>query len=224
MSRNIGICVLGVSTWALAAATVHAQYSRVTPLVEAIRKAEPSVVGIYYEGVKTVRGTGFIIDKEGLIVTNHHVVGNATKVVVKLHDGTALPGDVVLNREDDDLAFVQVRSDKPLHATPPKKENDLLLGETVIAIGHPLGYTDTVSSGIVSSLNREIDLPSGVTLKRLLQTNATINPGNSGGPLLNINGELIGINCAVRADAQGIAFAIQSGTVIQVMKNGKIAK
>jgi serine protease Do len=224
MLRSITACVLGVTVWALATTIAQAQYSRITPLVEAVRKAEPSVVGIYLARDKPVRGTGFIIDKSGLIVTNHHVVGGATKVVVALHDGTKVDGEVVLDQADHDLAFIRVQVDKELRATPPRKEQDLILGETVIAIGHPLGYTDTVSSGIVSSLNRDIDLPTGVTLKKLLQTNASINPGNSGGPLLNINGELIGITCAVREDAQGIAFAIQSVTVIQVMTAGKIKK
>jgi serine protease Do len=216
MLRHISVCLLVMSAWALAT-TANAQYSRVTPLVEAIRKAQPSVVGIFYARDKPVRGTGFIIDKSGLIVTNHHVVGSATKVVVGLHDGTKVDGVVVLDEPDYDLAFIRIKTDKELRATPPRKEQDLILGETVIAIGHPLGYTDTVSAGIVSSLSRDIDLPTGVTLKKLLQTNASINPGNSGGPLLNINGDLIGITCAVREDAQGIAFAIQSATVIQVL-------
>jgi len=112
-----------------------------------------------------------------------------------------------------------------LPATPLKKDSDIILGETVIAIGHPYGYTDTVSAGIVSSLDREIDLPTGGKLQKLIQTNAAINPGNSGGPLLNINGELIGINSAIRQDAQGIAFSIHCMTVNEVLddirKNAK---
>jgi S1-C subfamily serine protease len=224
MLRSMTVCIVAVSLWVTAPTPACAQYSRITPLVEAVKKAEPSVVGIYKSGEKTVSGTGMIISKEGLIVTNHHVVGKATKVDVVLHDGTRVPGDIVLNREDNDLAFVLIKCDKALKCSPPRKEADIILGETVIAIGHPLGYTDTVSSGIVSSLNREIELPTGVKLVKLLQTNATINPGNSGGPLLNINGEFIGVNCAVRGDAQGIAFAIRATTVIEVMSLGKLAK
>jgi serine protease Do len=224
MLRFIKICFLSISSAALAAPTASAQYSRITPMVEAIRKAEPSVVGIFLVGGEKVRGTGFVIDKRGLIVTNHHVVGKASEVVVRLHDGTKLNGKVVLDRPNFDLAFVEVHTDKPLSAIPPKADGDVLRGETVIAIGHPLGYTDTVSAGIVSSLNREIEMPSGVTLKKLIQTNADINPGNSGGPLLNINGELIGINSAVRSDAQGIAFAIHSLTVIENLNDLKKSK
>jgi serine protease Do len=224
MLRVMTVGVVCVSLWASATTAARAQYSRITPLVEAVKKAEPCVVGIFYPQGKTVRGTGIIIDKNGLIVTNHHVVGSATDVVVSMHDGTKVPGKVVLDSPDNDLAFVKIPADKVQNAIPPRKESDTILGETVIAIGHPLGYTETVSSGIVSSLNRNIDLPNGVTLKKLLQTNASINPGNSGGPLLNINGELIGINCAVREDAQGIAFAIHSVTVIQVMTKGNLGK
>jgi len=185
-------------------------------MVEAIRKAEPCVVGIFLPAGKTVSGTGVIIDKRGLIVTNHHVVGKSKSVVVRLRDGTKIDGEVILDRPEFDLAFVKVRADKDLPAVPTKQDSDIILGETVIAIGHPYGYTDTVSAGIVSSLDREIDLPTGGKLKKLIQTNAAINPGNSGGPLLNINGELIGINSAIRQDAQGIAFAIHCLTVNEV--------
>src|SRR5262249_30089143 len=88
---------------------------------------------------------------------------------------------------------------------------------TVVAVGHPYGYTDTVTPGIVSALGREIQMPSGVTLKELIQTNASLNPGNSGGPLLNVNGELIGINVALREGAQGIAFALNADVVQKVL-------
>jgi serine protease Do len=192
-------------------------YSRVTPLVEAIRKVEPSVIGIMGPKGDKVKGTGIIIDKRGVIVTNHHVVGKAKEVIVLLRDGTKVKGQVVVDRPELDLAFVTVSVKNDLPAIPPMKTGDVLLGESVIAIGHPLGYTNTVSAGIVSSLGREIELPSGSTLTNLIQTNAAINPGNSGGPLLNINGELIGINCAVRADAQGIAFSIHCLTVLKAL-------
>ncbi len=93
-----------------------------------------------------------------------------------------------------------------------------MVGETVIAIGHPFGYVNTVSTGIISALDREITMPAGDALTGLIQTNASINPGNSGGPLLNINGELIGINVALRDGAQGIAFAINAGTVTGMLQ------
>ena len=105
--------------------------------------------------------------------------------------------------------------------------SDLMVGEEVIAIGHPYGYTNTVSTGIVSALNREVSMQSGGVLTDLIQTTASINPGNSGGPLMNINGELIGINSAMRSDAQGIAFALNADMVQQVLSQhlsaGKMA-
>jgi serine protease Do len=224
MKRNIAACVLAGLVWTAATLPAHAQYSRITPLVEAIKKAEPCVVGVYPSKDKKAVGTGIIVDKDGLIITNAHVVGKESVVLVTLHDGSELNGTVLVSRPDVDLAFVQIKSNKELKAVAPRKESDLLLGETVIAIGHPYGYTDTVSCGIISALNREIKMPNGVIMKKLIQTNADINPGNSGGPLLNINGELIGINCAVRQDAQGIAFAIHSLTVIDTLKELKTSK
>ena len=220
MSRNLCVCVLALSAPILWAPDARAQISRITPMVETIRKARPSVVGVFLPNAEKVNGTGAIIDKRGLIVTNHHVVGKHETVVIRLHDGTKLPGDVILNRPDRDLAFIRIKTDKelvPITVKEGKKEDDIILGETVIAIGHPLGYTDTISAGIISSLDREIVEPTGAKLTRLLQTTAAINPGNSGGPLININGEMIGVNVAVRSDAQGIAFSIHCGTVWDVM-------
>jgi serine protease Do len=211
------VCIGAVAFSAFTVSSASAQYSRITPMVEAIRKSEPTVVGIFLPNGKTVNGTGVIIDKRGLIVTNHHVVDKAKSVTVRFRDGAKVDGQVVLDRPEFDLAFIRVRMDKDLPVAPLKKDSDILLGETVIAIGHPYGYTDTVSAGIVSSLDREIALPTGGKLTKLIQTNAAINPGNSGGPLLNINGELIGINSAIRQDAQGIAFAIHCLTVGEVL-------
>jgi serine protease Do len=218
MFRSLAVGCLAVSAFALFATPADAQdETRFTPMVKAIQKAEPSVVGIFFVGADKVNGTGIIIDKRGIIVTNSHVVGKAQKVVVRLHDGPKVDGDVILVRKDCDLAFVRVNVRKDLPAVPPKEDNKLLRGETVIAIGHPYGYEDTVSAGIVSALGRVIEVPDGGKLTNLIQTNADINPGNSGGPLLNINGELIGINVAVREGANGIAFSIHGDTVIRVI-------
>src|SRR5207237_7199463 len=135
-------------------------------------------------------------------------VGSGGRVWVGLHDGNDYPAQVVTADEHHDLAILHVQADHRLPALPLGPGSDLLVGETVIAVGHPFGYTNTVSTGIVSALGREITMPTGDTLVNLIQTNASINPGNSGGPLLNINGELIGINVALREGVQGIAFAI----------------
>lgn len=214
------LVILGVAGGVFSSVGVESacgQFSRVTPIVQAVKKAEPCVVGVYLPKGESVNGTGVIIDSRGLVVTNHHVVGKSQRVRVRLNDGSFLDGLVVLDDPAVDLAFVRIYPDKALPALELKKTDDILLGETTIAIGHPYGYTDTITTGIVSSLDRQIDLPTGVKLRKLIQTSAAINPGNSGGPLLNINGELIGINSAVRQDAQGIAFAIHSLTAIDAM-------
>jgi serine protease Do len=217
MYRCLFVFVLTLSASVLPTTTASAQYARITPMVQTIRKAKPSVVGIFFPGAEKVNGTGAIIDKRGLIVTNHHVVGKLQEVVVRLDDGTKLKGEVILNRPDRDLAFIRITTDKELVPVKLKEDNDILLGETVIAIGHPLGYTDTISAGIISSFDREIEEPTGAKLKKLIQTTAAINPGNSGGPLFNIDGEMIGVNTAVRSDAQGIAFSIHCLSVWDVM-------
>ena len=108
---------------------------------------------------------------------------------------------------------MRIRTEQELSVLPLAPVDDLMVGETVIAVGHPFGYTHTVSTGIVSALGRDITMPTGDALTGLIQTNASINPGNSGGPLLNINGEFIGVNVALREGAQNIAFAINAGTV-----------
>jgi serine protease Do len=116
-----------------------------------------------------------------------------------------------------DLAVLKLTSKQTLQALPLGPEGDVMVGEDVIAIGHPFGYQYTVSTGIVSAVDRTIDMPGGETLKGLFQTNAAINPGNSGGPLLNINGEVIGINTAIREGTQNMAFAMNADVVQQVL-------
>src|SRR5207249_3047024 len=146
-----------------------------------------------------------------------HVIGPNKTVTVRLHDGSTLQAQVVFTDTALDLGVVQVETSKKLKELRPATVSDLMVGETVIAVGHPFGYTNTVSTGIISALDREIRMPTGDVLTGLIQTDASINPGNSGGPLLNINGELIGINVALRDGAQGIAFAINAGTVEQML-------
>jgi serine protease Do len=217
MFRFLPAFVLALSAALLSTATASAQYSRITPMVKMIAAAKPSVVGVFFPQAEKVNGTGAIIDKRGIIVTNHHVVGKLKEVVIRLDDGTKIKGEVILDRPDRDLAFIRVTTEHELPPVKLKDNADIQLGETVIAIGHPLGYTDTISAGIISSLNREIEEPTGAKLTKLLQTTAAINPGNSGGPLFNIDGEMIGVNTAVRTDAQGIAFSIHCLTVWDVI-------
>jgi serine protease Do len=191
--------------------------------VRAVQKVKPSVVAVKVKQrigggrTKDAVGTGLIVDERGYLVTNCHVVAGNARVTVRLVDGTSIPGDVIYSSAATDLAIVRVRTERKLVAQPLAPAADLEEGEDVIAVGHPLGYSYTVSKGIVSALNREIEMPTGYTLTGLIQTDAAINPGNSGGPLLNINGEVVGINVAYNQEAQGIAFAISSETVRRVL-------
>ncbi len=115
-----------------------------------------------------------------------------------------------------DLALIKIEPSRPLPVMPFGTSSDLMLGESVIAIGNAYGYENTVTTGIVSALKRDVTLNKEISYKALIQTDASINPGNSGGPLLNINGELVGVNVAIRAGAQGIAFAIPVDTMLKV--------
>lgn len=197
--------------------TLQAQYSRRTPIVQAIEKTKNSIVSINTPpsryGSQKSAGTGVIIDERGYIVTNRHVVGSNNQVTVRLWDGTELKAWVQFADADADLAILRVQHKEKLQALTLAPTSDLMQGETVLALGHPYGYERSVSVGIISALERQITMPTGETLRGLIQTNAAINPGNSGGPLLNINGELIGIVVALREGAQGIAFAINAATV-----------
>ena len=200
--------------------TQSTPYPRRNPIVDAVQKTKEAIVTIKAARPNASRdtvGTGVIIDERGYIVTNRHVIGASRNVRIRLHNGTELAAELVWGEAAQDLAVLRVRPEGRLQALELAPVADLMVGETVIAIGHPFGFTDTVSTGIVSALDREITMPSGATLTGLIQTSAGINPGNSGGPLLNINGELIGINVALRDGAQGIAFAINADTVKQVL-------
>jgi serine protease Do len=212
--------------WALTAGgagnEAKAQHSRRSPVVEAVQKTRASIVTIRvvrrgYSSRNDITGTGVIIDERGFVVTNRHVIGASANVVVRLADGTDLPATVLLRDANCDLAVLRVGAEHKLPALALAPVSDLMVGETVIAVGHPFGYVNSVSTGIISALGREITMPTGEVLTGLIQTDASINPGNSGGPLLNVNGELIGINVALREGAQGIAFAINAGTVKRML-------
>ncbi|MBE9012493.1 trypsin-like peptidase domain-containing protein, partial [Pseudanabaenaceae cyanobacterium LEGE 13415] len=154
------------------------------------------------------QGSGFLIDKSGVILTNSHVVNGADKVTVTLKDGRVFEGKVRGFDEVTDLAVVKIDG-KDLPVAPLADSDQVNVGDWAIAVGNPLGLDNTVTLGIISTLHRS-SAQVGLNDKRLdfLQTDAAINPGNSGGPLLNDRGEVIGINTAIRADAMGIGFAI----------------
>lgn len=157
-------------------------------------------------------GSGFIIDPNGVIVTNAHVVSGADTVTVTLKDGRKFKGKVRGIDEPSDLAIVKIDG-KNLPVAPLGNSSNVQVGDWAIAVGNPLGLDNTITLGIVSTLNRS-SAQVGIPDKRLdfIQTDAAINPGNSGGPLLNDRGEVIGINTAIRPDAQGIGFAIPIDT------------
>jgi serine protease Do len=141
------------------------------------------------------------------VLTNSHVVEKATTINVALNDKREFEATIVGMDPDSDLAVLKIKSDQTLPAMQMGNSEDIMVGESVIAIGNPFGFSHTVTTGVVSAVNRSIKTDERV-FHEFIQTDASINPGNSGGPLLNINGELIGINTAIYAQAQGIGFAI----------------
>ena len=181
--------------------------------------------GLPRKGRPANAGAGVIFDaKKGLIVTNSHVVRNVLKILVTFKDSSKVVGDVLGADEDTDLAVVQVESKQPLTAVKFADSSKVRIGQLVVAVGNPYGLNDTTTFGIVSGLKRE-----NVNLSRyedFIQTDASINPGNSGGPLLNIKGEVIGINTAIINYAQSIGFSIPSNMVkhivAQLVEHGEV--
>ena len=170
-------------------------------------------------------GTGFIIDPAGYILTNHHVIADATRISVRLTDGRTLRAERIGSDPDTDIALIKVESARPLpHAT--LGDSDVLrVGEWVLAIGNPLAYEHTVTVGVVSFIGRKL---FDLSLDRYIQTDAAINFGNSGGPLINTRGEVIGINAAISSRASNIGFAvpINQATAIlpQLRQHGHVAR
>jgi S1-C subfamily serine protease len=196
-------------------------------LISCIRKAKPSTVFISsISGPKTV-GSGVVVDARGFVVTNSHVVGEAKEVNIRFldtEDKKGMKADVLSNKSGEDLAILRIRR-KGTYTPISFANSDILeVGEQAVAIGNPFGYTGTVTLGIVSALGRELEMPSGAVLKKVIQTDASLNPGNSGGPLVNILGELIGINVALRQDAQSMGFAIPANRVRLVIKKAMAAE
>ncbi len=214
------------------------QSKRRTPLVIAIEKVSPAVVNIYTSEIgpfprnpfrnfrnnlfdqffndfisknrnnKKSLGSGVLINKEGYILTNEHVVARASKIRIALSDKREFDARVIGADIKSDLAIIKIDSDQFLPFVPMGRSDDLMIGEQVLAIGNPFGLRHTVTTGIISALNRNIRTGKNEVYSDFIQVDASINPGNSGGPLLNINGALIGINTAIYQKAEGIGFAI----------------
>lgn len=182
----------------------------VSPAVVYLR-VTVSAGGSALPGVGEARGegSGFVIHEDGLVVTNHHVVENARLISVVTMDGEEYPAEVVGTDPRTDIALVRMEVDEPLPVAELGESSDLRVGDWVVAIGNPLGLEHSVTVGIVSALGRRDIRPEGRDLiEDFIQTDASINPGNSGGPLLDINGNVVGVNSAVNIAANGIGFAI----------------
>jgi len=223
-------------------------FLRRTPVVRAVETAGPAVVNIttartvktspfgrvgdpffdqfferFFEprtGSRSVQnlGSGVLIDDEGHVLTNAHVVERAETIRVKLADGREFDATAVGTSPNNDLAVLRVETDEPLPWIPPGRSDDLLVGEPVIAIGNPFGLSNTVTTGVISALDRSIRTERRV-FHGFLQTDASINPGNSGGPLLNAEGRLVGINTAIYGgNAEGIGFAIPIDVARRIMR------
>jgi serine protease Do len=198
---------------------------RETPMVRAIKRARPSTVNIHSQksapGAAYNRmsgmGTGVVVDERGYVITNYHVIEDVSTIRCSLLDGTTMPARVIGRDPTTDLALLKIDPKEALAVMPLGTSADLMHGETVIAIGNAFGYEHTVTSGIISELHRDVRLSAEQAYYNLIQTDASINPGNSGGPLINIDGEMIGLNVAIRAGAQGIGFAIPADEVKKVL-------
>lgn len=163
------------------------------------------------------QGSGFVYDIEGRIITNNHVVEDSMKVEVTFIDGTTVEADLVGRDPYSDLAVIDVDvNPSMLHPLKLGDSSKLVVGETVVAIGNPYGLASTMTLGIVSALGRQMEAPAGYAIVDVIQTDAAINPGNSGGPLLNLKGEVVGMNTAILSETRqfsGIGFAIPSNTI-----------
>lgn len=232
---------LGLATaLAMSAYLASAQSSdlRRNAIVKAASQAKPSVVNIH--GRKSVKsdaaqsaasgaageesakqmvngmGTGVVIDPRGYVITNYHVVEGVAKIQVTTHEKKTYTAKLVSHDPKTDLAIIKIPDEANLPVIRIGTSSDIQPGEDAIALGNPFGYGDTVTRGIISALHRTVPVGDDQQYEDVIQTDASINPGNSGGPLLNIEGDMIGINVAVRVGAQGIAFAIPIDEALDV--------
>jgi S1-C subfamily serine protease len=161
------------------------------------------------------QGSGFIIDGQGTIATNYHVIDNANKIVVDLHDGQTLDAEIIGTDRESDLALIKVDASKLGRITPLVlgDSDQVRAGQIAIALGSPYQLEGSITAGIISGLGRPLTASSERTIPDMLQTDAAINPGNSGGPLLNSAGQVIGINTAIETQSSGIGFAIPINTL-----------
>jgi serine protease Do len=204
---------------------------RESPIVKAVRTNRAAIVSLC--GEKTVAtstsstvgdssrrvngmGTGVVVDPRGYIITNFHVVDGVREIQATLANDQKYVARLIARDLETDLALIKIDPREKLQVITVGTSSDLMPGESVIAVGNAYGYPHTVTRGIISALHRAVQVSDAQAYDDLIQTDASINPGNSGGPLLNIDGEMIGVNVAVRAGAQGIGFAIPVDKVMAV--------
>jgi putative serine protease PepD len=209
------------------AAAVRVAGGRLAPSqISAIyARASSGVVSVHMSsGTGTASGTGFVVDSDGTIVTNAHVVGDAQEAQVRFDDDAPVQAEVVGADPSSDLAVLHVDPAQAgtLHPLTLAESDDVRVGDSAIAVGYPFGLDRTATAGIVSGLGRRIQAPNGVGIHEVIQTDAPINPGNSGGPLLDASGRVIGVNSQIATASAGggnvgVGFAIPSDTVREVV-------
>ena len=207
--------MIATTTETTAVGAIYAKTSR--SVVEIAVTSTGSGSPFRPEGTQQAQGSGFVYDRQGHVITNQHVVDGAESVKITFWNGTSYDAEVVGSDPSTDIAVLNV--DAPASLLRPLalgKSSAVAVGDPVVAIGSPFGLEGTVTSGIVSALHREIESPNGFTIDDAIQTDAAINHGNSGGPLLDMQGEVIGVNAQIESESggsDGVGFAVPSGTV-----------
>jgi S1-C subfamily serine protease len=205
-------------------ASVHEIYERdaqgVAFISAQVVQSSESVFGLPQQQQSTATGSGFLIDNDGHILTNAHVVDGAKSVTVQLGDGDPQEAEIVGSDPSTDIALLKVDNTEGVNPLPLGDSSKVQVGDPVVAIGNPFGLDRTVTTGIVSALQRQIQAPNGFSISDVVQTDAAINPGNSGGPLIDGAGQVIGINSQIESQSGGnvgIGFAVPIKTAIDVV-------